>query len=49
MVRILLVEDDETIVRTLKDFLQTEGFIVESTDGQKKAFPGAPRHCLMCH
>lgn len=37
MVRILLVEDDETIVRTLKDFLQTEGFIVESTDGQKKA------------
>ena len=37
MVRILLVEDDETIVRTLKDFLETEGFIVESTDGQKKA------------
>ena len=37
MVRILLVEDDETIVRTLKDFLQTEGFIVDSTDGQKKA------------
>lgn len=37
MVRILLVEDDGTIVRTLKDFLETEGFIVESTDGQKKA------------
>ena len=37
MAKILLVEDDETIVRTLKDFLHTEGFTVENTDGQKKA------------
>ena len=37
MAKILLVEDDETIVRTLKDFLHTEGFAVENTDGQKKA------------
>ncbi len=37
MARILLVEDDETIVRTLRDFLHTEGFEVDSTDGQKKA------------
>lgn len=37
MAKILLVEDDETIVRTLKDFLHTEGFVVENTDGQKKA------------
>ncbi len=37
MTRILLVEDDETIVRTLKDFLCAEGFAVDSTDGQKKA------------
>ena len=36
MAKILLVEDDETIVRTLKDFLHTEGFVVENTDGQKK-------------
>lgn len=37
MAKILLVEDDETIVRTLKDFLYAEGFEVDSTDGQKKA------------
>ena len=37
MTRILLVEDDGMIVRTLKDFLYTEGFCVDSTDGQGEA------------
>lgn len=37
MTRILLVEDDDTIVRTLKDFLYAEGFSVESTNGQSEA------------
>lgn len=37
MTRILLVEDDETIVRTLKEFLHNEGFAADSTDGQSEA------------
>ena len=37
MTRILLVEDDETIVRTLKEFLHNEGFVADSTDGQSEA------------
>lgn len=37
MTKILLVEDEETIVRTLKDFLCAEGFDVDNTDGQKNA------------
>lgn len=37
MTRILLVEDDGMIVRTLKDFLYGEGFCVDSTDGQGEA------------
>lgn len=37
MTRILLVEDDETIVRTLKDFLYSEGFVADSTDSQSEA------------
>ena len=37
MTKILLVEDEETIVRSLKDFLRAEGFDVDKTDGQKNA------------
>ncbi len=37
MTKILLVEDEETIVRSLKDFLRAEGFDVDNTDGQKNA------------
>lgn len=37
MTRILLVEDDETIVSTLKDFLYSEGFVSDSTDSQSEA------------
>ncbi len=37
MTKILLVEDEETIVRTLKGFLRVEGFDVDNTDGQKNA------------
>lgn len=37
MNRILLVEDDATIVKTLKDFLYGEGFMVEQTDCQSEA------------
>ena len=37
MTRILLVEDDETIVSTLKDFLYSEGFLADSTDSQSEA------------
>ena len=37
MTRILLVEDDETIVRTLKEFLYSEGFVADSTDSQSEA------------
>ena len=37
MTKILLVEDDEVIVKSLTDFLYSEGFIVECADGQQKA------------
>ena len=37
-IRILLVEDDASIVKFLKDFLQKEGFEAEDVDGQEKAF-----------
>lgn len=37
MVRILLVEDDKSIVANLTEFLQNEGFLVESAAGQKAA------------
>ena len=37
MTHILLVEDDETIVSTLKDFLYSEGFVADSTDSQSEA------------
>ena len=35
--QILLVEDDNTIVETLTDFLRKEGFAVRAVDGQKEA------------
>lgn len=36
-IRILLVEDDDSIVLFLRDFLQKEGFAVDSVDGQQEA------------
>lgn len=37
MIKVLLVEDDEVIVKTLKDFLYSEGYMVENAPGQKTA------------
>ena len=37
MKKILLVEDDKSIVANLSDFLTSEGFSVKSADGQAKA------------
>ena len=37
MSKLLLVEDDETIVENLCVFLQQEGFLIESVSGQKHA------------
>ena len=37
MERILLVEDDRGIVRSLREFLTSEGFAVEAVDGQRAA------------
>ncbi len=37
MQRILLVEDDKNIVMNLTTFLQTEGFLVDSCEGQSTA------------
>ena len=37
MSKLLLVEDDETIVENLCVFLQQEGFLIESVFGQKQA------------
>lgn len=37
MYRILLVEDDKSIVMNLTEFLQKEGFLVSSAPGQQKA------------
>lgn len=42
-IRILLVEDDDSIVLVLKDFLQKEGFAVDSVDGQQEALDGLER------
>ena len=36
-IRILLVEDDASIVKFLKDFLKKEGFETEDVNGQEKA------------
>ena len=37
MAKILLVEDDKSIVSNLTDFLKSEGYEVKSTSGQKEA------------
>lgn len=37
MYRLLLVEDDESIVKSLTEYLVREGFFVDSADGQKEA------------
>lgn len=37
MERILLVEDDRVIVRSLREFLTSEGFAVDAVDGQRTA------------
>ena len=37
MQRILMIEDDMSIVRSLTDFLKGEGFWAESASGQKEA------------
>lgn len=37
MNRILLVEDDKSIVESLGEFLMSEGFTVDTANGQKKA------------
>lgn len=37
MTRILLVEDDAAIIRTLSDFLSEEGFSIRAADGQSAA------------
>ena len=37
MTRILLVEDDKSIVTNLTEFLQKEGFAITAVDGQTKA------------
>ena len=37
MTKILLVEDDKSIVSSLSSFLETEGFSVHAVDGQREA------------
>ena len=37
LTKVLIVEDDAAIVRSLSDFLASEGFNCETADGQKKA------------
>ena len=37
MTKLLLVEDDPGIVRSLTEFLQSEGFLVDSASGQGSA------------
>lgn len=37
MIKILLVEDDKSIVKNLTAFLETEGYCVKSASGQEKA------------
>ncbi|MBQ7378133.1 MAG: response regulator transcription factor [Clostridia bacterium] len=43
MTKILLVEDDKTIVATLSDFLAREGFSVKSANGQTAALSALDR------
>lgn len=42
--RILLVEDDPTIVKTLTEFLKLEGFFVSNTAGQTDAIAFLEEH-----
>lgn len=42
--QILLVEDDESIVSSLTEFLQKEGFSVDAADGQKAALKHLEAH-----
>ncbi len=37
MIRILLVEDDDSIIRSLTEFLTGEGFAISAVPGQKEA------------
>lgn len=37
MSKLLLVEDDQSIVSSLSDYLGNEGFKIESASGQKEA------------
>ena len=37
MIKLLIVEDDPVIVRTLSDFLENEGFACSTANGQKRA------------
>ena len=37
MIKLLLVEDDETIVKHLSLILKQEGYLVYNADGQRKA------------
>ena len=37
LTKILLVEDDKSIISTLTEFLMTKGFVVKSASGQKRA------------
>ena len=37
MTKLLLVEDDPGIVKSLTEFLQSEGFLVDSASGQGRA------------
>ena len=44
MTQILLVEDDPTIVSTLTEFLQSEGFAVTAASGQQAALAAVGQH-----
>ena len=46
MDRILLVEDDASIIRTLTDFLKEEGFAVRSVTGQTAAAERMEQECF---
>ena len=39
MSKLLLVEDDQSIVSSLSDYLGNEGFKIENAPGQKEALP----------
>ena len=54
MTKILLVEDDKTIVANLTEFLNNEGYIVRSVTGQTSAMnllteERQTSFCLMYH